>query len=247
MITFNFQNAQFDYEPYPICYIPNFIDADIYTALQESYPPIELFRFIKGLGAKYSLAEMNHANLYYDYLKKHEAWREFYHTIKSKPFVQQVFSFLRDHEIDLNVRRFIYTGNVGRKRRGPIWRIANKRMLRSRFEYSVMRADGGHILPHTDKSEKLVTLVLSFIGDNEWKEEWGGGTDVLTTKKKEHIFCLEGQRPFEEVKRLKSFPFVPNQAVLFIKTYNSWHSVMPMTGPHEALRKTVTINIENIT
>jgi hypothetical protein len=33
--------------------------------------------------------------------------------------------------------------------------------------------------------------------------------------------------------------------VMFIKTFNSWHSVRPMTGKgSEAMRRTLTINIE---
>lgn len=246
-MKFNYDNAQFDYEPYPICYIPNFMDPALYKALQETYPSVELFKFKKFLGDKYSLAEKNNKQFYYDFLKKNEAWREFYHTVKSKAFVDNVFTFLRGHTIDLGVRRFIYTTQMGKKRKGPIWRIANKQMLRSRFEFSIMRANGGHILPHSDAPNKLVTLVLSFIKKDEWKDEWGGGTDVVLPKDRTKIYNhLNGQLPFDQVERVKTFPFEENQAVLFIKTYNSWHSVSPMTGPESGLRKTVTINIENI-
>ncbi len=42
-----------------------------------------------------------------------------------------------------------------------------------------------------------------------------------------------------------SFAFTPNQAVVFVKTFNSWHSVRPMTGRgSSALRRTLTITIE---
>lgn len=247
MIKFNYQNAQFDYEPYPICYIPDFLDKSLYKALQESYPDIELFKFKQFLGDKYSLAEKNNAKFYYDFMKKNDVWREFYHTIKSKKFVDDVFHFLRDNTIDQGVRRFIYTKDMGMKRRNPIWRIANKRVLRSRFEFSIMRANGGHILPHSDAPNKLVTLVLSMIKDNEWKQEWGGGTNVLLPTDRTKVYNqMNGQLPFEKMDHIKTFPFVENQCVLFVKTYNSWHSVMPMTGPAEGLRKTLTINIENI-
>jgi hypothetical protein len=44
---------------------------------------------------------------------------------------------------------------------------------------------------------------------------------------------------------LETYPFQPNQAVMFVKTFNSWHSVRPMTGTgSKAMRKTLTINIE---
>lgn len=248
MINFNYQNAQFDYEPYPICYIPEFLDKDVYKTLQETYPSVELFKFIKGLGNKYSLAEKGKNNLkfYSDFMKKNEAWREFYHTVKSKKFVNDTFMFLRDNHIDLGVRRFAYTGDMKKKRRNPILRMVNKRQLRSRFEFSIMRANGGHILPHTDVPKKMVTLVLSFIKDGEWNDAWGGGTAVQLPKDRTRVFCNDAQEQFDKMETLKTFPFNPNQAILFVKTYNSWHAVNPMTGPEEALRKTVTINIENI-
>lgn len=43
---------------------------------------------------------------------------------------------------------------------------------------------------------------------------------------------------------IDTFEFTPNQAVMFVKTFNSWHSVRPMTGTDPSvLRKTLTINI----
>jgi hypothetical protein len=43
---------------------------------------------------------------------------------------------------------------------------------------------------------------------------------------------------------IDTYEFTPNQAVIFIKTFNSWHSVRPMTGvDSDALRRTLTINI----
>lgn len=39
--------------------------------------------------------------------------------------------------------------------------------------------------------------------------------------------------------------FCPNQAMMFIRTLNSWHSVQLMTCVGtEAMRRTLTINIE---
>jgi hypothetical protein len=51
---------------------------------------------------------------------------------------------------------------------------------------------------------------------------------------------------FDDVEQLKTFPFVPNQCLVFIKTNNSWHAVWPMRGNDKSvLRKTLTINIES--
>lgn len=248
MQNFNFQNAQLEYEPYPLCYIPNFMSAADYKALSESYPALELFKFKPTLGKKYSLAEFkNNQQFYFDFLRKNECWREFYQKVKSKQFIEEIFSFLRDNHIDIGVKRFWYQKKLSKKRRSWFTRAINKRVLRSRFEFSIMPADGGHILPHTDDIRKLVTLVVSFIKEGEWDSSWGGGTDVLTTKDPKRVYNdVNFQLPFDQVKCVKTFPFVPNQCVLFVKTYNSWHSVTPMTGPATGLRKAVTINIENV-
>jgi hypothetical protein len=56
---------------------------------------------------------------------------------------------------------------------------------------------------------------------------------------------MNRQAGFDEMEVLDTFPFTPNQAVVFIKTFNSWHSVRPMLGNgSNAMRKTLTINIE---
>jgi hypothetical protein len=49
---------------------------------------------------------------------------------------------------------------------------------------------------------------------------------------------------FDEMNVLHTYQFTPNQCVLFVKTFNSWHSVAPMHGPPGKLRRTLTINIE---
>ncbi len=45
---------------------------------------------------------------------------------------------------------------------------------------------------------------------------------------------------------VRTFDYRPNRAVVFVKTYNSWHSIRPMTGPDpKALRRTLTVVIED--
>ena len=48
-----------------------------------------------------------------------------------------------------------------------------------------------------------------------------------------------------EVEPVASFPFVPNQCIIFVKTFNSLHCVRPMQAEDSsAMRRTLTINIE---
>ena len=248
MIAFNLQNARFDYEPYPICYIPDFLDAGLYKELASSYPAKDLFKATSNIGVKYSLSELNNADNYYAFFKQNAAWREFYELVKSKEFVQRIAAFLKDRNIDLRIEDFVYVKSLGYRRRDPIRRVFNTQVIRSRFEFSSMPAADGSIKPHTDAPTKLITLVVSMIQDGEWNEPaWGGGTSMVMPKDRTRVYNhFNKYMDFGEVDVVKTFPFVPNQCVLFVKTYNSWHSVQPMTGPESSLRKTLTINIEDI-
>ncbi len=249
MKPFHYSNAQFDYKPYPICYIPDFMDRAQYDQLAASYPDYSLFAFKTKLGGKYSLAEQNNRDFYFDFLSKNPAWKEFYDFVKSEKFAREAFDFLRQHHVDLGIKQKIWwTTNGNKPWRNALARLLNRKVMMSKFEFSMMPGNGGHILPHTDSANKLVTLVLTFIQDGEWKHEWGGGTEVIAPKDETKTYNhVNKVYPREEMDLVKIFPFNPNQCLLFVKTYNSWHSVSAMTGPETALRKTVTINIESFT
>lgn len=245
VFTFNWQNAAFDYEPYPICYIPQILSEADYRDLAGSYPPLELFRFMPDLGDKYSLAFRNNPRNYHAFLAKCPPWRDFVETLKSRAFLNEVFGFLESRNIDLGLKGYGHRHTA--RTRGPLSRLVNRPVLSTRMEFSVMRANGGHILPHTDAPGKIVTMVFSFVRPGEWDAAWGGGTDVLKPKDPALSYNqINRQLPFEAVDVVKTFPFTPNQGLMFVKTYNSLHSVQPMTGPESGLRKTVTINIESL-
>ena len=51
--------------------------------------------------------------------------------------------------------------------------------------------------------------------------------------------------PFEDIEVFDTLEFSPNQVLMFIKTFNLWHSVKPMLGKGtDAMRRTLAINIE---
>jgi hypothetical protein len=123
--------------------------------------------------------------------------------------------------------------------------ILKKPYLNSRFEFSMLNGNGGYLLPHTDNPSKIITLVLTICKPGEWKPEYGGGTDINNPiNEKKYFNYLNEQLKFEEVSTLKTVEFEPNQCMIFIKTFNSLHSVSPIKAPVNSLRRSVTINIE---
>lgn len=259
----SFQDLSFAYEPYPIGLCAAILPAQTYRELVAAFPPLELFGAKEDLGHKYSLSEVNHPDAYHDYVRGSPPWLDFYRYVKSEAFIRETLASLAERGVDLGydrcrVRSRSRLGGLGRLPAGlgsgleslrkTFDRVASGRaVLGARFEFSVLPGDGGHILPHTDAPQKLVTLVLSMLDEGEWREEWGGGTEVLRAADPGVAFNkMNRYLAFDEVERVRSLPFQPNQCVVFVKTFNSLHAVSPVRGGSDVLRRTLTINIERL-
>ena len=241
---FNLDNLQMRYEPYPIGLAQPLMDQGVYDRLVASFPPKDLFLHMPKFGNKYVLSEKFNPKNYHDYVRAQPTWREFHSWVKGDGFIPSVLEALQKRYIDLGLDGKPLRGLRRLRRLFP----GNRKdiPLNARFEFSMLSAAGGFLLPHTDNANKIITLVISMARPGEWNEGIGGGTDVLRPKDARHAFnYLNEQAQFSDFERLDSYAFRPNQAVLFVKTYNSWHSVSPITGNDpEILRRTLTINIE---
>jgi hypothetical protein len=246
---FSFDKLRFRYEPFPIGIGRPLMPPDLYAELLASYPEPERFAYLPKVGHKYTLSEKSNPDKYHEVLRQRPVWGELHSWIKSDTFIVSVMDALRAHRIDLGYHGEIPLGRrVGKAAR----RLARGKLslgpvrLRSRFEFSMLPADGGSVIPHTDSLEKIVTLIVSMVAEGEWNPAFGGGTDVNRHRDPSASFnALNRRAEFEEMEILETFEFAPNQVVLFVKTFNSWHSVRPMTGKGStAMRRTLTINIE---
>lgn len=252
--SFSFATLEFDHDPYPIGYAREVLPAADYRTLADEYPPVELFRFMPAHGKKYSLSEVNHPDRYHAFLAAHPRWHALYRAVKEERFVGDVLAALTAGGIATGLDERVAVVNDRWPRVRAKWAAAlaclrggkpDRVPIKTRFEFSMLPADGGHILPHTDSPQKLITLIVSFIRDGEWDDAFGGGTAVLRPTDPRHTYNhLNRYLEFDETEGVKTFPFVPNQCVLFLKTFNSLHAVRPMAGPAGVMRKTLTINIE---
>ena len=250
MARFTLENLDLCYEPFPIGCARPIMDAQTYANLVESFPSEDLFVSFPKVGYKYILSEKFNKKAYHRFIRAHPDWRELYRWIKSEDFTESVMESLQAHHIDLGFGkrlsrgRRLLRGLVGKSARGA--RKIGTHRLSSRFEFSMLPSDGGHVRPHTDSPSKIITFVISMARPGEWEDAFGGGTDVNRPKDVRNTFNVLNQKAeFEQMEVLHTYPFVPNQAIVFVKTFNSWHSVRPMTGSaRRMMRKTLTINIE---
>ena len=252
---FNYSNPVFDYEPFPIAVISPVIEPSLYEKMVDSYPDLSLFKKMSSLGnmksVKYSLAEMNNGQNYFEFLAKNPVWKEFYDWIKSPEFLYRTLEMLSANNVELGLYN-----PAGEPKTKPIVdrikdaltvrKYGHKLPLSTRFEFSIQPADGGQLRPHTDSPGKIITLVVTMTKPGEWNHAFGGGTDMMRPKRTEQNFnWVNRYLDYEDVETFKVFDFNPNQCLIFIKTHNSWHAVRPMTGEgSNMLRRTLTINIE---
>jgi hypothetical protein len=247
----HFDQARFWYEPYPIGVIPSVVDPDLYEALIESYPPIDLFVPLPEVGKKYVLSEKFNGSAYRRFIAGCPVWREFREFVKSGRFVEAVDGCLQQGHVDVGIRAY-------RQSQPTRWKkllrdlFVQHRLPRvhpglyTRFEFSMLPSDGGCVFPHTDSPGKLITLILSMVREGEWDPQWGGGTDVNRPRDATRSYNeLNRNVDFEDVEVLRTFEFRPNQCVIFVKTFNSLHSVrhISASGPHR-MRRTITVTIE---
>lgn len=247
----NFVASSIRYDPYPLVVLRPALDPALYEQLCENYPPIDEFGRIPKYDYKLSLSEKFNANKYHAFLARNDVWGRFHAWIKSDDFIRQTADFLVSNHIDLQVQQHSepLSGRFGRTlRQISRGKLPSKSIkLRSRFEFSVLKADGGEVAPHTDTPKKIITLVLSMVKEGEWEHKLGGSLDINRVNDVEYAFnWINRIVPWDKVEVIDTVPFVPNQCVVFVKTFNSLHSVRKMAEKgSNALRKTVTIVIEH--
>ncbi len=248
---FSFDHLNFRYEPFPIGSASPIMTEDLYNEMLDNVPARDRFlddREMGKPGVKLTLSEKESPKEYLAFVRSSPLWWELYQWIKSDDFIYGLLDVLREHSIDLGYRHVSSTKRLVKdlKSLSKGHMGAGLPHLTSRFEFSALPADGGHLKPHTDAPTKIVTMILAMTREGEWDPSFGGGTDVNRPKRKELMFNqLNTLAEFEDMEVLHTFEFKPNQAIVFVKTFNSWHSVRPMQGHNSnALRKSLTINIE---
>jgi hypothetical protein len=248
---FNYDHVAFRYEPFPIGLAKPILEPSTYREMTRAFPPLDRLLSYEAMGKagrKYTLSERESTDSYNDFVRSAPLWRDFHAWVKSDAFIHGALDMLKAHDIDLGYERMPTLERRRRKLSALLRGRGTQRFerLTSRFEFSALPADGGNLVPHTDSASKIVTMVVAMLDDGEWDPAWGGGLDVNRPLSQRLAYNQVNRLArFEDMEVLQTFEFTPNQAVIFVKTFNSWHSVRPMRGQGStALRKTLTIVIE---
>jgi len=242
------ENLKVRYEPFPIGQMSPAVDEAAYEEMLDNWPAQELFEHKPKLGHKWSLSTTCHGQQYKDFIRATPIWSRFDRWIKSTEFIDSIMGSLNDHHLDLGYRPGISRGKQTIKNLKALLRgrPSNRGMrLAGSWEFQMIPANGGFLLPHTDAPSKIVTMTISITRKGEWDTAYGGGLDLNHPKRKELLFNqLNEQAAFEDMEVLDTFEFLPNTGVVFIKTFNSWHSIRPIQGPENGpMRRNLVINV----
>ena len=109
-----------------------------------------------------------------------------------------------------------------------------------RFEFSGLPEDGGCILPHPDRTCKLVTMVLHF--NEHWDNMWGGQFEVLRHLTRPNDDFSDYNRPrWDEVETVLAVEVMGNRAIFMRRTPNSLHGVRSIKSL--VTRRSITVNL----
>ena len=247
-------NAKFRYDPYPIGVIAPVFEEDLYKQMLQEWPALDIFKHYPKWGNKYSLAPLGRPKEFAEYISKSALWTKVHAELMGEQFIQRVIDVLKKNNIDLGISdKWVPADRsglkLGHRIRGAIRGFTLKNderiKLSSQLEFSMMPSDGGALRPHTDDPKKIITLVFSMVQQGEWDKAWGGGTAVLKPNDMTQNFNhLNRMTNFDESEQVGIFEFEPNQCVIFVKTFNSLHSVPLMkSGRPDVFRKSLTLNI----
>jgi hypothetical protein len=250
-----FENSEFRYDPFPIGVVRNVFEAATYEGMLREWPPLEKFKHFAKWGNKYSLSEFGKQKEYHDFVRGSELWSRVHDEIKSAAFIDRVIDFLAEKRIDPGLKgNWVPARSSGLRLlqrlramgRGFMLKSNKTVQLTSYLEFSMLPSDGGCLRPHTDDPRKIITLVFSIVGPGEWKREWGGGTAIVRPRDVTANFnFLNKMIEFDQVEEIGRYEFEPNQCIVFVKTFNSWHSVPLMkSGRPDVFRRSLTLNIE---
>ena len=203
----------------------NFIEEENYKDLNATYPDSNLFSTHNAFARSLKDNDDNFTR----FLEKNYKWKIFIEKLSSQIFAEDLIKLF-------NLKKVYFSKNNWKKY------IPNFKKVKLSFCFNISE-EGGHSLPHTDGTRKIVSIVLFFV-DNSWNEKNGG--QVILYKPKNHIHENNWGNQIVDKENLEQLRMIvpsPNKIYGFKKTKNSYHSVEPVTGFNSLKRKVLMINL----
>jgi hypothetical protein len=162
-------------------------------------------------------------------------WAEAIGAITSHAFLVDCGTWLREHA-PLAPQPEVYRSLMDERLK------IDPRCLGMQCEFSTMQ-DGVLLPPHSDSTDKVISFILYF-APPEWRPEWGGATEIYEPRDPRHrgnwsnVFL-----PASDMRTVFRSRFEPNRLFFFVKGYNAWHGVSPVTAPAAMQRRSFNFSL----
>ena len=233
-------------KPFIIFVIENFLSDKEYLLIKKNFPEKKKIELTKREGNKCSLSSKDN-----DYnklkIKKNISIKIIEQKFDEK-FFSSIVNLLKK---DILISRYKYESlkNLfSLFRKIKIKKNNNKKNYfekiihsnyRRNFEFSYM-SRGSFITPHTDKSSKLLSLMLYFPTKDLENLKIGTTFHNLTFKDFSNKMC---DIKLNKKDKSLTLPFKKRNLYCFIKSDLSWHSVEKLNIPKKEVRKSININL----
>ena len=233
-------------DPFCFFYVDDYLPADLYQRLLESYPDQSNYRF--NTEGKMGFRSSEDPEAVGRYCDAHPEWRGLIDFFGSDAFLADLRATVATPLVQARGwaghRRWLNCTN--RQVPGNPLRYWLQEPVRTTFQFSMLPRDAA-VVPHSDAPRKLVSLLLYF-RDRDWQDAWGGGTEFYAPLDPERA---RGWGPtdriaFEEFKTIGSTPFAANRLAGFVRCASSYHGVPPLGCPPGRTRKALLINIKRV-
>jgi len=237
-------------KPYCIFKIDNFLDEDLYNAVERNFPYFERNQNDKNpnfLRLTNGINNIKNKEKFKILLDKHKSLKDLDTLIQSSQF----FNFFKKNfylhcALKQNnlLKKFKYLRPI-KKNEGKKYFCENlTSKISVNYTYSNM-FNNGYLRPHVDASRKYLSLLLYFPSKNHYDKEYGTSFWISKEKNQSNTHLLDDiqYNKFKEKNKLifKS-PFEKNTLYGFIRNDFSWHSVEPLNISEEYIRRSIAIN-----
>lgn len=228
-------------EPFFHLRIDNFLPAEQYQALLESFPtPERLPETIEG--NKKRLSSRTTPDAFEKFRRSRPVWAQLFEQLAAAAFLADVYEAVRE---PLREARGAFAARPWRVRGSESAGFVTRALTRPvKVTFELSRLETGSIVsPHTDAAEKLVTMMLYF-PEPGWQESYGGGTVFYRAGRPNLNRNWTNYRvPFEDVSPVCVNQFAPNRLCIFLKSKNSYHGVPAITCPEGMARNSLNLNV----
>ncbi len=239
-------------DPFCIFEINNVLDEKIYHYLKKEFPTEEKYFNTFNIGKKNYLN--NESANFFKFINQNKNYLNLYKYLNKSETFKIIYNLLKPEIIKINERKDLnkvflvpFSNKFIIRAFKFFLSFFDIKVIKLGFEFSIIK-DDCFIPLHTDKMNKLISLMIYFPDDDFDQKDWG--TCFYKFKDNNNNEGLwdskfmdenESSKYIDKIEKFYQSSFTKNKLVGFLKSNNSLHNIEKINKKN-ALRKSININ-----